>query len=364
MTDDAMNASNLDICKQDVVFQHFPMHRLRENPGTWTVMKYKYGRLIVPDSNKVDWIYVIKSGEARVYKYLSPGPVDVKARRKKVQTMLNEQSPFYRRKQMLDFIEDRDYIKSSYKPGSYHPAMRAGAKSAPPGKARDVRFNAHKIAAAFASLPITPQTGVVTKPEVRLDTRLPQIILTEEDEDNNSKCSNDSDEHKESDNCLNLTDLPEGAVGYLNRDRRPSIGLGLGIPMRNRSGSFMRTPMTSRAKPEQFVKVGRTTFPAFVHVETLHPGHTFGLRACLDADEMGPSVSLVSGDCEVLQINRKYFMKHCDDALYSLIRLKAKRFPSQEDLIDRLDANIQWEEFKQLTLDTFLQQYRDKKQIF
>ena len=32
----------------------------------------------------------------------------------------------------------------------------------------------------------------------------------------------------------------------------------------------------------------------------------------------------VSGDCELLQINKKFFMKHCDDAIYSLIRLKVK----------------------------------------
>lgn len=30
----------------------------------------------------------------------------------------------------------------------------------------------------------------------------------------------------------------------------------------------------------------------------------------------------VSGDCEVLAINKKFFLRHCDDAMYSLIRLK------------------------------------------
>lgn len=34
----------------------------------------------------------------------------------------------------------------------------------------------------------------------------------------------------------------------------------------------------------------------------------------------------VSGDCEVLAINKKFFMKHCDDALISLIKLKVGQF--------------------------------------
>ncbi|XP_041359863.1 uncharacterized protein LOC121376128 [Gigantopelta aegis] len=41
MAEDVSNPKNLEVCKQDVVFQHFPMHRLVENPGIWTIVKYK-----------------------------------------------------------------------------------------------------------------------------------------------------------------------------------------------------------------------------------------------------------------------------------------------------------------------------------
>ncbi|ESO93799.1 hypothetical protein LOTGIDRAFT_228569 [Lottia gigantea] len=357
MTEDAHNISNLDICKCNTVFQHFPMGQLVKNLGTWTVMKYKYGRLIVEDSNKVDWIYVISSGEAKVYKYLSPGPVDVKARRKKIQETLNKQSPFYRRKQLLDFVQNRDYIKSSYKPSTYTPAKRAEVRSAPPGKSRESRINAARVAAKFAGLPMVSSARKETKVQIKL----PDIIFTTAESDSDSKSS----KNEESDDELGcgLQKLPvEYPEGFNLSPRRSSTLSALGFPSRGRSGSFMRTPMTSRPKTDQFVKVGKTQFPAFVHVETLRPGHTFGLRACLEASEMGPSVSLVSGECEILQINRKYFMKHCDDALYSLIRLMAKPFPSQDELIDRLDANIQWEEFKQMTLDNFLQEQRERKE--
>lgn len=175
---------------------------------------------------------------------------------------------------------------------------------------------------------------------------------------------------------------PEGKPEGAERESRPillmpsaDVKSGCAPPgadrMRVRSGSFLKTPQpgtTRSLSPNtrsesrgQVIQVGRHTLPAFVQVETLHPGQVFGLRACLDEEERGPSVSLVSGECEVLQINKKFFMRHCDDAIYSLIRLKNKPFPSEEDLIDRLDINMQWEEYKQHTLNTFLQECRRSK---
>lgn len=38
-----------------------------------------------------------------------------------------------------------------------------------------------------------------------------------------------------------------------------------------------------------------------------------------------------------------------------------KPFPTEEDLIDRLDINMQWDEYKQQTLNNFLKQCRSAK---
>ena len=38
-------------------------------------------------------VYICTQGEAKVYKYLQPGNIDVSARRRKVQAQLNAQSP-------------------------------------------------------------------------------------------------------------------------------------------------------------------------------------------------------------------------------------------------------------------------------
>ena len=39
-------------------------------------------------------------------KHLEPGRVDVKSRRKKIQQMMEEQSPYHKKKKILDFIAD------------------------------------------------------------------------------------------------------------------------------------------------------------------------------------------------------------------------------------------------------------------
>lgn len=56
-------------------------------------------------------LYRIFQGEARVIKRLTPGTVDVKARRKKIRAILDRESPHQRTKKLLDFISERDYSK-------------------------------------------------------------------------------------------------------------------------------------------------------------------------------------------------------------------------------------------------------------
>ncbi|RUS82602.1 hypothetical protein EGW08_009630 [Elysia chlorotica] len=448
MAEDSNDPKNLEICKQHSVFQHFPMSRLVDNPGTWSVIKYKYGRLIAKDNNELDWIYVVKSGEARVFKYLHPGNIDVQARRKKVQAMKNAQNVFHIKKKILNFVEDREYIKTSYSPRRYQPSSRS-IMSAPAGVSRDhtmMQAAGHRRE-AFTCIPgvrprnlhqnqhlsggagntgrrsvsqmnvidstsggmkrmsITSRTSAekynsqyfsrqasIDSRRPSATVRLPKLRLEHADGDGNAEKNDNSDGNQggqpeavtETIKVLDGKDVPHEQTNLRagcqhaadSTNRRSSIVPGSQGPLshgetgpsghRARSGSFMKTPQASptrsqtsgKVTPSQVIQVGNHTLPAFVQVETLNPGQVFGLRSCLDPEERGPSVSLVSGECEILQINKKFFMKHCDEAIYSLIRLKAKKFPSQEDLIDRLDVNMQWEEYKQQTMGDFLQRCR------
>ena len=57
------------------------------------------------------FVSLCPQGEARVFKYLHPGNIDVQARRKKVQAMKNAQNVFHIKKKILNFVEDREYSK-------------------------------------------------------------------------------------------------------------------------------------------------------------------------------------------------------------------------------------------------------------
>ncbi|KAL5011929.1 hypothetical protein ScPMuIL_010480 [Solemya velum] len=297
MSADSNNPRNLEICRQDVVFQHFPMHLLKESPGTWSTLKYKFGRLIVKDSNNVEWIYVIRSGEARVLQNLEPETIDVRARRQKIQEASEEKSPYHRKLRLLNFIQEKEAKKSEYRPSTY----------------KEVRLL---------------NNGTSTPRSFEDDERLSHSdIFRDIDNDVPVASRRNSTENKGFGQYMTTAlyrNAPEQRKG-------------------NRKSSITRT-----------LAAQNVVLPPFVQVETLHPGQTFGMRAVLDPDIRGPSVSLVSGDCEVLAINKKFFQKHCDEAMYSLIMLKTKPFPSQEELVDRLDANMQWEEFKKQTLQDFL----------
>ncbi|XP_077974806.1 cyclic nucleotide-binding domain-containing protein 2-like isoform X3 [Styela clava] len=77
--------SSLSICRKNPVFHHWPLQKLIENPGSWTMQNYKPGTLIVEDSGRCDWVYIIKSGQCKVVKCLKPGePEEDPARIKKL----------------------------------------------------------------------------------------------------------------------------------------------------------------------------------------------------------------------------------------------------------------------------------------
>lgn len=378
MSADSYDPKNLEICKNDAVFQHFPMQKLLDNPGTWSALKYKYGRLIVKDSNDIEWIYVIKSGEARVLKHLEPGRVDVKARRKKIQQQMEEQSAYHKKKKILDFIADGNGRKSCYSPSKYHPSAlrRTTILTDPTSPHRNCHPDpvaADWIIRSQSAMPPRTRRSITVQPHRPMTTHEPS--RHRDFTDDRPKTSHTSSRHKHKANDKDhktkediKEDIKEeGGDNKENKDvsivftiededeEEAELQLSTDRSDQDAAADSDRQALYSKNSKKKGKKEEEgMALPPFVQIETLHPGHTFGLRSCLEHDERGPSVSLVSGDCEVLAINKKFFMKHCDDALISLIRLKAKPFPSQTELVDRLDANMQWEEFKQETLKDFL----------
>ncbi|KAK3100533.1 hypothetical protein FSP39_021438 [Pinctada imbricata] len=355
MAANSNDPKNLRICMQDVVLRHFPIEKLEENPGTWSTLRYRYGRLMVKDSNDVEWIYVILSGEARVIAHLEPGTIDVKARRKEIQRVMENDSPFHRKKKILNFVSDRAYKILNRTEGANVKLPDISVKESENTDEKDnlsdgdnqENKNPNSVATDAKSTDEFDSSVTVDDLKNFADSKKPFYqktgrggILKQRPQSENIKMSNGS--------------YTQSVRSFRTNMSRESKAL---LEKRRLQDKFRNAP---NVKPKRvFLATDKeaseqTDLPAFVQVETLHVGQTFGLRSCLEPHERGPSVSLISGDCEVLALNKKFFLRHCDDAMYSLIRLKAKPFPEQSELIDRLDITLQWDEFKQETLKDFL----------
>ncbi|CAH1777772.1 unnamed protein product [Owenia fusiformis] len=354
---DADNPKNLDICKRDIVFQHFNMQKLVDNPNTWSVMSYKFGSLIARDSNAVEFIYVLKSGEARVIMYLDGTNVDMKAQRRRLKANTNAQCPYNRKRQILSFEEERDFTKSAYKVGQYNPGTIC-PQSAPAGAQREHHQGC-----------MSPTLRTYSSPPTRSVNKLAHILtpkpleddivikIDTESDDSDETDDDDTDEPLNTERAIEQMAEANEPEDYTNEDTAETTGYietGKGGDHRGNDGK-------SRQKRKSKINISpisnsesKITVPPFVQLESLHAGQIFGLRSCLDPEERGPSVSLVSGGCEVVQINKRFFMKHIDESIYSLIRLKFKPFPSQQEMIDRLSTNFEWQEFKQDMIGDFI----------
>ncbi|XP_019617860.1 PREDICTED: cyclic nucleotide-binding domain-containing protein 2-like, partial [Branchiostoma belcheri] len=53
--------ANLNVCRHISIFKLWPFQKLLEHPDAWTMQNYQPGFVIVPDSRRCDWIYVVKT---------------------------------------------------------------------------------------------------------------------------------------------------------------------------------------------------------------------------------------------------------------------------------------------------------------
>ncbi|XP_013401774.1 uncharacterized protein LOC106167520 [Lingula anatina] len=379
-SEDAGDPKILNICRKEIVFQHFPMEVLEKNPGTWAVLHYKFGRLIVKNSNDIEWIYVVKAGEARVIKHLSVGKISVSARRKKVQAMVDADDPFVKTKQLLNFVSARDYLKSQYRLGHYHPKNPEGTprivlpkssppKSAPPTlKLKGQLTTEVQVEKKKTSQMVRPQTSPSVGGDGKQDSLHPPRPQTSASMNEPSGDETSDGESKPKAFLPKLNILNLNNQGSFIKQLRLQIEKEK-LEEEAQEEGFDPSPRSSIAPNSSRSKNGRKhkrrvslkpddddqiAVPPFVQIETLQAGQVFGLRGILEPDERGASASLVSAGCDILQINKKFFMMHVDDTVLGLVRMKYKPFPTEDDLLDRLDNNLQWEKYKQETVKEYV----------
>nr|CAB3262525.1 uncharacterized protein LOC100180193 [Phallusia mammillata] len=262
--------SSLEICKKNPVFNHWPIQKLIDNPGSWTMQNYKPGTLIVEDSSRCEWVYIMKSGQSKVVKCLRPRePEDDPAR---IRKLLARKA----REKLIKEIETNN-VQTASRMGDDGDESRSG---------------------------LAPSSTFFTTPLSR-----PQTF-----------------------------DNPDPAVQAAIRDATR-------VQTAPHLANF---PFLSSLYGRQLDQA------AYVALEVLGTGDSFGFLAVLPKEQRGASVSLISCGAEVIQINKKFFQKYADETVYSLINMKFPPFPKQHDILKNLKGSFEWEDYKRRTIDDAL----------
>ncbi|XP_070552062.1 uncharacterized protein [Ptychodera flava] len=99
----------------------------------------------------------------------------------------------------------------------------------------------------------------------------------------------------------------------------------------------------------------------FVQLEILHSGQVFGLtNMCYDTgliDSQQPSVSLVSRGAECLMLNKKFFFDNLSEAQRVNLKSIVRPYPLQETLQERLQDLVNWQLYKQHTLNKIVTEH-------
>jgi len=261
---------NLDFFKKNPVFNHWPMERLIENPESWTMQNYKPGILVVEDSNRSEWLYLIKSGTCKIVKCLKPREL--------------EDDPIRIRKLMAK--KKREELLQRIESNNMRPLSSTGTD--------DTSSNSG----------LAPSSTFFTTPKSRPQT-------------------------------------------YDNSD--PAVREALEEAARARTAPSGSNPFLSSLYGK------RMKSSAYVALEVLGVGDSFGFLAVLPKEQRGSSVSLVSCGAELIQINRKFFQRFADETVYSLITMKFTPFPKQKDILKNLKQSFEWKDYKRRTIEDALQ---------
>ncbi|XP_028406606.1 uncharacterized protein LOC114529077 isoform X2 [Dendronephthya gigantea] len=348
--------------------KEWPIELLSVNPKRCLFHFFRRGAVLVKDSNRSDWIYVVKSGSCRVLKKL-----------KKVQSRLTEHQErvvgFERVSSRIaessdQFTKLRLTISalSAFKPKtgtstpnpSNHPGNNHG------NSALDGHMTQDDVIKEVAKAQVVSPGG----------GKIPDRWKKESKESLNESMLG----RRQS--APATSKLTKESIGL------PSVGNGKKTLQSSSSWSKLRSALGSKnnapAKrriskaskdtlsqdPEDTLPSNKLSFldeedvkkdekpmtaddqykPVFVEVASLTKGDTFGVNFMFFDKQ--PSLSLVSNGVECIVISKKFFLSHCTEAMKRRLLLQEQPYPDDETLQRGLQDKINWESFKTKTLNS------------
>ncbi|XP_070558250.1 uncharacterized protein [Ptychodera flava] len=309
------------------IFKNWPLHVLNYNTKKCMFKYYKRGTVIEEDSNKSEWIYIIKSGTCSVLKTLTMKSDQNDSKHSSAESS-SYSSPDHKRKP-----SNRDLFGSSGNSGHNRRISVASTKSS-------------------------------YMPQVPVHNSLESDIEEEsEDEDGTSKTDSRGGEKSLSSVSFSqgpfLTHtlkLPQGSTAMTTaaearrkrmaarsrirnrRDSLQSVSFDMASVSSNQTSTSTTATKRSRKSSNGIHRRKRDTY--FVKLDTLERGGVFGVLDAAFGEQ--PSLSLVSNGAECILISKKFYLKHASEENINIIQDKMRPYPSEDMLTKDLEEKIHW----------------------
>ncbi|XP_065937898.1 uncharacterized protein [Magallana gigas] len=339
--------------------RHWPLKCLKEEPGKYFVTYFQRNVILTRNSNKSDWIYLVKEGSLRVLKRLEKVKPIV-SKRSGEYTMTAHPSGYF---SFLSRTEDFDRYVSYHDirlPSPLHMETDYGDEygdpNYTPGTPRHKKSQSLVKRLDSVLRPHTTGRMIITPGSERLTSadQSPRSTVSDSPASKSPKTQASESSREKTDSPV-LSSITEGELAT---DGKKRIGLktiftDLDVGAKTTEDLRPRQVRISPMMEENDVPLPETDKETeWVHVQTLTKDQTFGLQYVMFEKENKPQPSFVviSNGAEVVQISRSLFISKLDFNARERLRSEVSPYPTDDELQSNLTTRVNWEAYKDIVL--------------
>ncbi|KAK3090499.1 hypothetical protein FSP39_012319 [Pinctada imbricata] len=345
----------------------WPVHLLAENPQACLFHYFNRGEILVRDSNRSDWIYIVKSGSLSVMKKLREVKPEIpRCKSEELQGTDDED-------------EDENKSFGTWRHRLYRRRTRKKRRpltERPPEKYKnnyEMEKQLEKTLPGYHN--VRERLGVIDYDTI-IDDYRSRIVRNQE----NDKLANSVDEDAEkADSIPKLPQIKKTSKGaYLaattsrsNRRRssvrseenihdelaRKQLELQKSMATQEEGRKTIGNEFDNRP-PSRVTLTEADIYPMFILVQVLEKGQYFGIANMIYPDQ--PSVSVISNGAECIMISKKFFMEKKTETTMRNIHHYESPFPSDEAFQKQLQSYVNWEGTRKKIYQRLVGQFLEK----
>nr|XP_022318398.1 uncharacterized protein LOC111121411 [Crassostrea virginica]XP_022318399.1 uncharacterized protein LOC111121411 [Crassostrea virginica] len=348
--------------------REWPIESLSQNPQACMFHYFNRGEILVRDSNRSDWIYIVKSGSLSVVKKLKK--VEPERIRPKTYT---ENLPTDR--------DDEGSTSKSFGTWSYrlrHPHKRPLTEREPETYKSNYEMERRLDQTLPGYYNPRDRLGVIDYDDV-INMHRSRVVKNQEQEDSKEE------EETEKQTTETTDETPGGAVrlpqihktakgaylssGSTNRRKEKRVSLQDEIAQKEKELQHKMTTQAEGRKtivneydnrpPSRVVLTEADLHPVFIVVQVLEKGQYFGIANLIYQDQ--PSMSVVSNGAECIMISKKFFMEKKTEATMRSIYQSESPFPNDETLQRQLQEYVNWQSHRKRIYNRIVGRMSDRR---